>query len=218
MLGLSVDIDEQLRWLVRESPDYLLAHAVNVQALAERSLELGLVLPRLKQARTYGEMLRPEARGIVRKAWGVEIADSYSCEELGYPALQCPQCDFYHVQAESVILEILGDDGIPCKPGEAGRVVWSSLHNFAMPLLRYAIGDYAEAGESCDCGRGFPVLRRIVGRQRNMLVRPDGVRHWPSFPSQAWGGYRASHADSTGAGHAGSCRGQLGHVSRLCRG
>jgi phenylacetate-CoA ligase len=30
------------------------------------------------------------------------------------------------------------------------------------------------------------MLNRIVGRQRNMVVRPDGVRHWPSFPSESW--------------------------------
>jgi len=183
---MTIDIDEQLHWLVRENPEYLLAHATNVQALAERSLELGLVLPRLRQVRTYGEMLRPEARGIVRKAWGVDIADSYSCEELGYLALQCPQSECFHVQAESVILEVISSDGAPCRPGEVGQVVLSSLHNFAMPLLRYANGDYAEVGEACACGRGLPVLKRIVGRQRNMLVRPDGLRHWPSFPSQVW--------------------------------
>ncbi len=184
--SLSVDLDEQLQWLAREDPDYLMSYATNVQALAARSLELGLRLPRLKQVRTYGEMLRPEARGIVRVAWGVEIADSYSAEELGYIALQCPEGGHYHVQAESLIVEVLGPDGEPCGSGETGQVVVSTLHNFAMPLIRYASGDYAEVTGPCACGRGLPALRRIVGRQRNMLVRPDGVRHWPSFPSEAW--------------------------------
>ncbi len=183
---LSADLDEQLQWLVREDPDYLMSYATNVQALAARSLELGLRLPRLKQVRTYGEMLRPEARGIVREAWGVEIADSYSAEELGYIALQCPEGGQYHVQAESLMVEVLKPDGAPCLPGETGQLVVTTLHNFAMPLLRYASGDYAEVAEPCACGRGLPALRRIVGRQRNMLVRPDGVRHWPSFPSEAW--------------------------------
>lgn len=184
--SLSADLDEQLQWLQRENPDYLMSYATNAQALAARSLELGLRLPKLKQVRTYGEMLRPDARGIVREAWGVEIADSYSAEELGYIALQCPASENYHVQAESLIVEVLNPDGAPCVPGETGQIVVSTLHNFAMPLIRYASGDYAEVAEPCACGRGLPALRRIVGRQRNMLVRPDGVRHWPSFPSEAW--------------------------------
>jgi phenylacetate-CoA ligase len=184
--SLSIDLDEQLRWLVAEDPDYVLGFATNLQALASRSLELGVRLPRLKQARTYGEMLRPDARDIVRKAWGVEIVDSYSSEELGYIALQCPQHEHYHVLSESLIVEVLNADGAPCAPGETGQVVVSTMHNFAMPLLRYASGDYAEVGEPCACGRGLPVLRRIAGRQRNMILRPDGVRQWPTFPMSAW--------------------------------
>jgi phenylacetate-CoA ligase len=184
--SLSIDLDEQLRWLEAEDPDYVLGFATNLQALASRSLELGVRLPRLKQARTYGEMLRPDARDIVRKAWGVEIVDSYSSEELGYIALQCPEHEHYHLQSESLIVEVLDTDGKPCAPGETGQVVVSTLHNFAMPLLRYASGDYAEVGDPCACGRSLPVLRRIVGRQRNMILRPDGVRQWPVFPMSAW--------------------------------
>jgi phenylacetate-CoA ligase len=184
--SLVIDIDEQLRWLQSENPDYLLTFATNLRALAQRGLELGVRLPRLRQARTYGETLLPDTRALVRDAWGVEIADSYSSEELGYIALQCPERECYHVLAENLIVEVLDEAGAPCAAGEVGQVVVSTLHNFAMPLLRYASGDYAEVGESCACGRGLPVLTRIAGRQRNMLRRPDGVRYWPSFPWEAW--------------------------------
>ena len=71
-------------------------------------------------------------------------------------------------------------------PGEIGHVVVTTLHNFAMPLIRYRLRDQAEVGEPCPCGRGLPVLRRIVGRQRNMIRLPDGRQHWPSFPGSLW--------------------------------
>jgi phenylacetate-CoA ligase len=61
-------------------------------------------------------------------------------------------------------------------------VVISDLHNFASPLIRYEIGDYAEVGKACPCGRGLGVLTRIHGRARNMLSLPDGGKIWPSFP------------------------------------
>jgi phenylacetate-CoA ligase len=32
----------------------------------------------------------------------------------------------------------------------------------------------------------LPVLNRILGRQRNMLLRPDGTHYWPSFPAECW--------------------------------
>ena len=44
-----------------------------------------------------------------------------------------------------------------------GRIVVTALNNFATPLIRYEIGDYAEVGEICSCGRGF---RPPTGRRR----------------------------------------------------
>jgi phenylacetate-CoA ligase len=78
-----------------------------------------------------------------------------------------------------VVVEVLREDGTPCQPGEVGRVVVTSLHNFAMPLIRYEILDYAELGAPCPCGRSLPVLKRILGRTRNLLTLPDGSRYMP---------------------------------------
>ncbi len=186
LLNVQTDVSAQLDWLLREDPDYLLTHASNLGALAELSLRRGVRLPRLRQARSFSEALRPTLRETVLAAWGVQIADVYTCEEAGYIALQCPEHDHYHVQAENLVVEILDADGKPCMPGETGEVVLTTLHNFAMPLIRYRLGDYAELGDPCSCGRGLPVLRRIHGRQRNMLWLPDGRQFWPSFPSSLW--------------------------------
>jgi len=103
----------------------------------------------------------------------------YSAEEIGYIAHQSPLNDSYLVQAEHVIVEVLDDNGEQCKPGKVGRVVVTTLNNFAKPLIRYAIGDYAEVGERSPCGRGLPVLNDVLGRRRNMIVLPDGSRYWP---------------------------------------
>jgi phenylacetate-CoA ligase len=85
------------------------------------------------------------------------------------------------VPAEALLIEVLDDDGQPVRPGRIGRIVVTMLHNYATPLIRYAIGDYAEAAEPCACGRGLPTLARIVGRERNMLIAPSGAAYWPSF-------------------------------------
>lgn len=185
-LNVRTDVEKQLDWLAREDPDYLITHASTLHALAQLAPRRNIRLPRLRQARTYSEALRPDLRELVRAAWGVGIADGYSCEEAGYIALQCPRHEHYHVQAECLLVEVLDEDGRPCAPGGTGRVVLTTLHNFAMPLIRYELGDYAEVGAPCDCGRGLPVLARIHGRRRNMLVLPDGRRHWPSFPAEIW--------------------------------
>src|SRR5262249_23061926 len=96
-------------------------------------------------------------------------------------ALQCPRSEQYHIQSEAALVEILNDEGWPCAPGEIGHVVATPLHNFAMPLIRYRIGDMAQAGAACACGRGLPVISRICGRVRNMLTLPSGSKHWPTL-------------------------------------
>ena len=178
------DVREQLEWLEQQRPQYLLTYPSNVQALAELSLARGTGLPGLREVRTFGESLPPGLRGLVREAWGVPVVDVYSANEVGYIALQCPSGEGYHVQSENLLAEILDERGRPCAPGEVGRVVVTDLHNFAMPLLRYEIGDYAEVAPPCACGRGLPALARIAGRVRNMLLTADGKRFWPLLNSR----------------------------------
>lgn len=187
MMNIKTDIDEQMRWLNGQQPNYLLSHPSNIYALAKKCIEEDVNLNRLHQVRTFGEAISPELRAICLKAWGAPVVDAYSAEEIGYIALQCPESEAYHIQSESLLVEVLNKEGRACAPGETGRVVITTLHNFAMPLIRYEIRDYAEVGEKCPCGRGLPVLKRIMGRQRNLITLPDGKQHWPSFPEESWG-------------------------------
>lgn len=180
-MNSSVDVAAQLRWLQKLRPSYLMTHPSNLRALLAQLLRDGSVLPGLSQVRTIGESIDEDLRDAVRDQLDAKLVDLYSSEELGYMALQCPEQDHYHVQSESVLLEVLRDDGSPCELHEPGRIVVSSLRNYATPLIRYEIGDYGEWGEPCSCGRGLPVLKRIHGRVRNMLLHPDGSAHWPNF-------------------------------------
>ena len=179
-------IDLQLAWLAGHNPDYLLTYPSNLAALLEACPDRASTMPNLREVRTISETLSPELRARCREDWQVKVTDTYSSQEAGYIALQCPeQPQHYHLQSESLLVEVLDDQGAPCSPGEIGRVVLTALNNYATPLIRYEIRDYAEAGpESCSCGRGLALLNRVVGRRRNMLVLPSGEKCWPitGFP------------------------------------
>ncbi len=177
-LHIGTKIEDQVEWLQRQEPEYFLTYPSALREILLYSRRAGLRFPKLRQVRTLSELLTPETRELCREVWGLEIADLYSTQENGYLAFQCSEQGAYHVQSEVAILEVLNDSGAPCGPGEIGRVVVTSLHNFAMPLIRYAVGDLAEVGEPCSCGRGLPVLNRILGRVRNVLVYPDGRKAW----------------------------------------
>ncbi len=182
-LNLTTPLEQQVEWLVRQDPDYLLTHPSMVDRLARHCLDQGVVLPKLRQVETISELLRPATRELCQAAWGVPIKDLYSTRETGYIALQCPDHEHYHVQSEGMMVEVLNPAGAPCGPGETGRVVVTPLHNFAMPLIRYDIGDFAEVGPPCSCGRGLPVLTQIFGRRQNMLILPNGEAQWPLLSS-----------------------------------
>ena len=182
LLNSSTEISLQAKFLMREEPDYFISYPSNLEALARYFMQEGLHLNKLRAVRALGETLGSEVRASCHEAWGVPLVDMYSAQEIGYIALQCPENkNVYHVQAENLYVEVVDEEGRPCKEGEIGRVLATTLHNFAMPLLRYEIGDYAEVGASCSCGRTLPVLSRVLGRQRNMLVLPNGTKMWPSL-------------------------------------
>lgn len=186
VINSKVDVRQQLRWLQEYQPVYLLSLPSNLRELLRLSESEGIEFPALQQVRCFGENVSSHLRDTVRRVYGVGLTDIYSSQEVGYMALQCPDYEHYHIQSETMYVEVLDDNDRPCAPGEIGRVVVTPLHNFAMPLLRYEVGDYAEVGEPCPCGRGLPVLKRIVGRTRNMVRTPDGKCYWPSFPVEEW--------------------------------
>ena len=179
---VSLDIDctpeQQVDWLIRKQPTYFITHPTNLDRLARYSLEAGLSVPSLREVLSVAEVLTEETRRVTREAWGCPVADMYTGRDLGYLALQCPEQEHYHIQSETILVEILDDQGRPCAPGEIGRVVATPLQEFAMPLIRYDVGDRAEVGSPCACGRGLPVIKRILGRSQQILTLPSGEKRW----------------------------------------
>ncbi len=193
VLEVHTPVREQLDWLLERRPAYVSTYASNAAALLAEAERSSQRWPELLELDTFGELIGERLREVALRVWGVPVVDAYSCVELGFMALQCGQTTDYHVQSEQVLLEVLRADGAPCEPGETGRVVATALHAFAMPLVRYDLGDYATLGEACACGRGLPVLTRIVGRVRNMLrLRPEAGESadllWPRYASNVLGG------------------------------
>ena len=55
------------------------------------------------------------------------------------------------------------------------QIVGTTIHNAAMPFLRYATGDFARLShQPCPCGRAFPVVENIEGRQDDYVITPSG--------------------------------------------
>ncbi len=178
-IPVTMAIEKQFDLIRDFSPAVLLSYPSILAALIGEGVRRGVHLKSIEHLRSAGETLGPDLRARAKDYFGLDIADGYSSQEVGYIAIQCPQSHNYHVMAEAVIVEVLRDDGSACAQGETGRLVLSDLRNFATPMIRYDIGDWGQAGGACQCGRGLPVLSRILGRTRNLILMPDGTRHWP---------------------------------------
>lgn len=174
-MPITTNVTEQLGILREFKPDFLITYPNNLSALLDAwhdNYDL-----KLRHIKTLGETVSDDLRTRTRTITGLEIEDGYSSNEAGTIAIHCGHS--YHTMDDNLIVEVLDDDGEECKPGEIGRVVITDLHNFATPIIRYDIADYAERGPACACGRGFSTLSRVMGRQRNLIRNPDGTTNWP---------------------------------------
>jgi phenylacetate-CoA ligase len=178
-------VAEQLEWLDRVRPGYILSYPSLLAELARAARNKGMATPWLAGVSGFGEVARAHHRAAIAEGFGVQLRDTYTASEVSTIALDCPDHPgHYHVMSESLLVEILDESGEPCAEGVPGRVVVTDLHNLATPVIRYAIGDVAAWGPACPCGRGLPVIARIVGRTLHVMRLPDGGALMPDIERQ----------------------------------
>jgi phenylacetate-CoA ligase len=186
LIDYRATIEAHVTSLCELAPDYLATLPSILQGILEHVSALGITLPPMKEVILAGEAVSKELRRLTADILGAKLTETYSAAEIGGIALECPQSQLLHVQSERVLLEVIREDGSPCEPGETGRVILTQLQNFAMPLLRYEIGDLATVATApCVCGRTLPTLSDIPGRARDLMVLPSGHRRPPYYGHKA---------------------------------
>jgi phenylacetate-CoA ligase len=111
----------------------------------------------------------------MENVYGAPYLDQFGCAEIDRSAWQCPEKVGYHMDVDSVIMEFVDENGNAVSAGERGEIVYTSLFNFAMPIIRYAIGDVGvPSNDECPCGRSLPLMNVVEGRKDSFLVMPDG--------------------------------------------
>lgn len=121
------------------------------------------------------EKLHDFQRETLTRVFQAPVFETYGSREFMLIGAECDQHSGLHLSLENLLIEILDDDGQPTPDGEEGNVVVTDLFNYGMPFVRYVNGDRAVAGfTNCACGRGLPLLNKVVGRQLDTLDTPDG--------------------------------------------
>ncbi|HEX9876073.1 MAG TPA: hypothetical protein VGC50_05410 [Gammaproteobacteria bacterium] len=125
------------------------------------------------------ELLTEAVRTSIQANIGAPVLDVFGTFETDNIAYECNKRSGYHVAIDCVVAEIVAADK-PVEPGERGELVCTVLDNYAMPFIRYKLGDIATALPTpCKCGRGLPLMNVAWGRTRDCVVRGDGTMEAP---------------------------------------
>lgn len=158
--------------LKKYHPDVLYSFPSIFKTLSNSLTEELKVSPRL--IFTHGETLTDSCRETISSAFGANVYNTYGSTEFNRLAFECSEHSGLHMITDCAIIEII-KDGKNVGPGEEGEIVVTGLYNYAMPIIRYRLGDIGILADyECPCGRGWPLIKSIEGRSDDFLTLPSG--------------------------------------------
>lgn len=184
MLPLTVDPRDHLGELRRIRPRFVYSFPSVMDAVARVIEREGLRGLSVEGVICHGELLTDRARDRIRRAFRCPVWNQYGAQEFNRLAWDCAEHGALHIDADSVLIEVLDGDR-PCEPGEEGELVVTGLVNRLMPLIRYRLGDLGRLVDgACPCGRGLPRLEITEGRSDDVIPLDDGRVLGPRLLSQ----------------------------------
>lgn len=176
--GITLDtpFDEVKKILIKYKPHILSIYPSFAVDLADCMSDKEIEQMKIRAISLNSEMILPSEAARIKDIFKCPVYEEYSSVEFGMIAGMCRE-NRMHVFSDNVILEILDENGRKLPAGEPGEVVLTSLNSFAMPFIRYRIGDYSTiTEETCSCGLSFPTIGRIEGRKDDSFILKDGRR------------------------------------------
>ena len=175
------------------NPAYLFINPVDLRQLAtyflsNKSNKKGV---KLSQVVVIGYFVDDGLRSLVRLAFNCEVINHYSCNELGYIAFQCPSSNHLHPNSIAIFTEILNSKNLECNTGEEGIVVTTDLNLSPIPLIKYEVGDLVLVGEKCRTSLNLQTIEKIVGRQSDRIIHPDGTSFIPQISGASFLKFRS---------------------------
>lgn len=183
-IGMGSTVPDIVDFLLARPPTYVLSGAKDIQIYA-LEIERRRATLKLRACMTHGERVGEDDVEVIRRVFDAPVFELYSSKEGGQMGHHCVHRAALHVNAESLLLEIVDDDDRPLPVGEVGRVIITPFYSTAQPLIRYDQGDRAALGGRCSCGRTLPILKSVQGRTSSLFHHPDGTRVHRFYPREA---------------------------------
>lgn len=160
------------------TPSYLL----HIAETLEEEGQLNQI--KLKAAICGAEPWTDNMRNEIEAKLNLKAFDIYGLSEILGPgvAADCEYHNGLHVYEDHFVPEIINPETLePCKEGEIGELVFTTITKEALPLFRYRTRDLTSITyEKCECKRTMARISRFKGRSDDMLI----IRGVNVFPSQ----------------------------------
>ncbi len=155
---------------------YFGGFAASLNVYAEVALKEGIAI-KLKGIMAWGDKLFDSYKNNINKAFDNPIITELYGTAEGYVISGSCSKGKHHIITPQTYIEILDKDGNRVKDGELGFVVVTRLDALEFPLIRYYLGDLAvkeDPSVICTCGRHYPILQKIIGRDTDIIETPGG--------------------------------------------
>lgn len=164
-----------LKLIRNNSPVVIEAYAESMYALSQFMNTSNLKHLGVRAIITSAGTLFPFIRDEIEQAFECPTLNRYGSREVGTIAAERTAGAGLEVFSYTHLVEVVDDDGQPCRPGEEGHILVTCLTNFAMPIIRYRIGDRAIVGDVApDQTSSVERLLNVTGRSSDVFVREDG--------------------------------------------
>lgn len=160
----------------KRQPEWIEAYVQSMVELARFCKKRKLKIYQPKGILTSAGTLYTEMEKEIREVFKCPIFNRYGSREVGDMACSCEENMGLHLNTLGHFFEILDELGDEVQPGESGIVHVTSLTNYTMPLIRYRVGDIATKATNpvCKCGRPWPLIKDIRGREVNIFKTTTG--------------------------------------------
>lgn len=133
---------------------------------------------KLKAALTTSETLTDAMKKTISEAFDCKVFDHYGAAERVCDIHTCEHGS-YHIISEYGLTEFLP---IEDEVENQYKIVATGFWNLGMPLIRYDTCDIIEKSDIiCACGRAYPVVKSISGRQSDIIRTPSGREYGPTY-------------------------------------
>lgn len=174
-LSVFDEFDKHIDFLCSFKPDVLDGYSGALVLLGREVKKRGIDIIRPKVIFGNADLIDTTSRKFLEEVFAAPYCDQFGCAEVNRTAWNCLRREKYHMDVDSVLFEFVDNDGEKVAIGESGQILYTSLFNFAMPFIRYSVGDLGKpSNEFCSCGVKLPLMQVIEGRKDSVVVLPDG--------------------------------------------